>query len=112
MRGRDYEKGIKADYLQRLNELYEQWTEGFSLCPVLTVPADDLNYVLHDAHLDLIVSKIQSKLSGKEEVSFETEEIQGSRGFSCFPLLNPLQSDHGLPSTPQPITGSLRVKAR
>ncbi|MFQ5943752.1 MAG: deoxynucleoside kinase [Anaerolineales bacterium] len=78
MRGRDYEKGISRDYLTRLNELYEDWTEHFSLCPVLTVPADDLNYVLHDEHLDLIVSKIQSKLSGKEEVSFEAEEIHGT----------------------------------
>ncbi len=78
MRGRDYEKGIQPDYLRRLNNLYEEWTDRFSLCPVLTVPADDLNYVLHEAHLDLIISKIQSKLSGKEEVRFETEEISRS----------------------------------
>jgi deoxyadenosine/deoxycytidine kinase len=78
MRGRDYEKAIQPEYLTRLNNLYEEWTERFSLCPVLTVPADDLNYVLNDAHLDLIISKIESKLSGKEEVRFETEEIQGS----------------------------------
>ena len=78
MRGRDYEKGIQPEYLSRLNNLYEEWTESFSLCPVLTVPADDLNYVLNDAHLDLIISKIESKLSGKEEVRFEAEEIQGS----------------------------------
>ena len=77
MRGRDYEKGIRPDYLSRLNDLYEQWTERFSLCPVLTVPADDLNYVLHDAHLDLIISKIRGKLSGKEEVRFKAEEILG-----------------------------------
>jgi deoxyadenosine/deoxycytidine kinase len=78
MRGRDYEKGIQPEYLSRLNDLYEEWTENFSLCPVLTVPADDLNYVLNDAHLDLIISKIESKLSGKEEVRFEAEEIRGS----------------------------------
>lgn len=78
MRGRDYEKAIQPEYLTRLNNLYEEWTERFSLCPVLTVPADDLNYVLNDAHLDLIISKIESKLSGKEEVRFEAEEIQGS----------------------------------
>ncbi len=78
MRGREYEKGIQPEYLGRLNELYEEWTENFSLCPVLTVPADDLNYVLNDAHLDLIISKIESKLSGKEEVRFEAEEIRGS----------------------------------
>ena len=78
MRGRDYEKAIQPEYLRRLNNLYEEWTERFSLCPVLTVPADDLNYVLNEAHLDLIISKIESKLSGKEEVRFEVEEIQGS----------------------------------
>ncbi len=78
MRGRDYEQAIQPEYLTRLNNLYEEWTERFSLCPVLTVPADDLNYVLNDAHLDLIISKIESKLSGKEEVRFEAEEIQGS----------------------------------
>ncbi len=78
MRGRDYEQAIQPEYLRRLNNLYEEWTERFSLCPVLTVPADDLNYVLNDAHLDLIISKIESKLSGKEEVRFEAEEIQGS----------------------------------
>ena len=78
MRGRDYEKGIQPEYLSRLNDLYEEWTESFSLCPVLTMPADDLNYVLNDAHLDLIISKIQSKLSGKEEVRFEAAEIQGN----------------------------------
>ena len=78
MRGRDYEQGIRPEYLSRLNDLYEEWTESFLLCPVLTVPADDLNYVLNDAHLDLIISKIESKLSGKEEVRFEAEEIRGS----------------------------------
>ena len=78
MRGRDYERGIQPEYLSRLNNLYEEWTESFSLCPVLTVPADDLNYVLNDAHLDLIISKNESKLSGKEEVRFEAEEIQSS----------------------------------
>jgi deoxyadenosine/deoxycytidine kinase len=51
MRGRDYEKGIQPEYLTRLNDLYEEWTERFSLCPVLTVPADNLDYVLNDGHL-------------------------------------------------------------
>jgi deoxyadenosine/deoxycytidine kinase len=74
-RGRDYERGIGADYLSQLNQLYEDWAEQFTLCPILSVPADDLNYVLHDAHLDLIVSKIHDKLSGKEEVRFEAEEV-------------------------------------
>jgi deoxyadenosine/deoxycytidine kinase len=75
MRGRDYELGIRPEYLARLSDLYEAWIDRFTLCPVLTVPADDLNYVLHDAHLNLIESKIHDKLSGKEEVRFEPEEV-------------------------------------
>ena len=41
-RGRDYERTITPDYLEGLNNLYEQWIENFTLCPVLAVPADDL----------------------------------------------------------------------
>ncbi len=75
-RGRDYERQISPNYLGRLNELYEEWISGFHLCPVLTVPADDLNYVAYPAHLDLIVKKVQEKLMGKEEVRFEPEEVR------------------------------------
>lgn len=75
LRGRGYEREITAEYLGQLNELYEEWISNFSLCPVLTVPADDLNYVTHAEHLDLIESKVQEKLTGKEEVVFRPEEI-------------------------------------
>ena len=58
------------------NDLYENWINHFTLCPVLTVPADDLDYVAHPVHLDLIASKVQEKLTGKEEVIFTREEAQ------------------------------------
>jgi len=74
-RGRDYEQQIEPEYLQRLNDLYETWIDNFTLCPVLTVPTDDLNYVAHDSHLDLIVEKIREKIAGKEEVIFAAEEV-------------------------------------
>jgi deoxyadenosine/deoxycytidine kinase len=78
-RGRDYEREISAGYLEQLNGLYEEWIAHFSLCPVLTVPADDLDYVSHSSHLDLIVRKIEEKLMGKEEVVFEPEEVKNCR---------------------------------
>jgi deoxyadenosine/deoxycytidine kinase len=78
-RGRDYERTISADYLGQLNELYEEWINNFSLCPVLTVPADDLDYVAHPGHLDLIALKVQEKLTGKEEVVFSADEVANSR---------------------------------
>ena len=74
-RGRDYERKITAEYLEQLNDLYEAWIARFSLCPVLTVPADNLNYVAHPAHLELVVQKIQEKLTGKDEVVFNLEEV-------------------------------------
>ena len=75
-RGRAYERSIAPDYLDRLNQLYENWIAGFTLCPVLTVPADDLNYVAYPGHLDLVVRKIQEKLTGKDIVVFAPEEVQ------------------------------------
>jgi deoxyadenosine/deoxycytidine kinase len=78
-RGRAYERQISPDYLDQLDSLYNQWISHFSLCPVLTVPADDLDYVAHPGHLDLIVRKIQEKLTGKEEVVFEPEEVKNCR---------------------------------
>ncbi len=74
-RGRDYESQITPEYLTQLNMLYEDWISNFSLCPVLTVPADDLDYVAHPRHLELIVHKVQDKLMGKEEVIFDPEEV-------------------------------------
>jgi deoxyadenosine/deoxycytidine kinase len=74
-RGRDYERTIPSDYLASLNNLYETWITNFTLCPVLGVPADDLDYVAHSGHLQLIADKVQEKLTGKEEVIFDPEEV-------------------------------------
>lgn len=70
-RSRSYERQIAPDYLAQLNVLYEEWIARFSLCPVLTVPAGDLDYVSNPSHMDLVVSKVLDKLMGKEEVIFD-----------------------------------------
>lgn len=79
-RGREFEQNIDPDYLKRLNDLYEEWNERFTLCPVLIVPADQLDFVSNLTHLDLIVSKINEKLSGKTHVVFDTEDIARVNG--------------------------------
>ncbi len=68
MRGRAIESGIGEDYLARLNGLYKAWMDGFNLCPVLTIPSDDLDFVNSAAHLDTICTRILDRLQGKEEV--------------------------------------------
>jgi deoxyadenosine/deoxycytidine kinase len=71
-RARPIEAGITADYLDLLNRLYADWLAAFDLCPVLTIPADDLDFVRHPRHFDLIVAKIHDQLAGQSEVVFPT----------------------------------------
>lgn len=75
-RGRDFESTISNQYLDQLNELYEQWISSFTLCPVLTVPTDQMDYVAHNGQLSLIIEKMDEKLNGKKEVVFRPEEIR------------------------------------
>jgi deoxyadenosine/deoxycytidine kinase len=71
LRGRSYEQDISAAYLEQLDELYEEWIGGFALCPVLSVPSDDLDFVLNPGHLELVTAKVLEKLQGREEVVFD-----------------------------------------
>jgi deoxyadenosine/deoxycytidine kinase len=75
-RGRDFESTIDPDYLEKLNGLYEQWIQNFALCPVLTVPTDEMNFVMHEGLVDLVTRKMSEKLMGKEEVVFLPEEVK------------------------------------
>ncbi|BCY17099.1 deoxyguanosine kinase [Leptolinea sp. HRD-7] len=74
LRDRDYEKSIKSEYLGRVNDLYNEWISTFTICPVLTIPADELDYVVRPDHLDLILNRVQQKLTGKDEVVFTPAE--------------------------------------
>jgi len=77
-RDRAYERSIAPGYLARLNDLYEDWIDNFDLSPVLSLPADDLDYVAKPNHLNLVVRKVQEKLTGKDEVIFDPGELAQS----------------------------------
>ena len=69
-RARNIETGISVDYLSLLDRFYEEWIEGFSLCPVLTIRSDDLDFVNRSQHLEVVVKRIKDKLAGREEMVF------------------------------------------
>lgn len=69
-RSRAIESGITPEYLTLLDSYYEDWMRTFDLCPVLTIRSDDLDFVNHNDHLDLVVERINDKLLGREEVVF------------------------------------------
>jgi deoxyadenosine/deoxycytidine kinase len=69
-RGRAMESGITAEYLSLLESFYEDWLQGFDLCPVLVIPSQDLDFVNKPGHLDIVVERIRERLSGKEDIVF------------------------------------------
>lgn len=68
-RGRDFEREIPLDYLTRLNKLYDDWANNFSLSPVLIVNTNELDYVHYDDHLEQIWQRIEHRLVGKDFIS-------------------------------------------
>lgn len=65
-RGREFEANISEEYLGQLNTLYEEWIAGFSLAPVLTVPADRLDFVQEKKDLRKIVAVVEERLRGDQ----------------------------------------------
>ncbi len=65
-RGRDFEQDVSPLYLQQLNELYEAWFEDFTLCPVLTIPADNYDFVRFNGDFVAIKDKILHRLADSQ----------------------------------------------
>jgi deoxyadenosine/deoxycytidine kinase len=63
-RGREYEDGIRLDYLKRLNERYEAWISTYDKGKVLIISVDELDYERNEEHLGSIISKIDAELNG------------------------------------------------
>lgn len=63
-RGREYEENIRLDYLKKLNELYNRWTEGYRHGPILVIDVDKNKFAENDEDLGEIIRKIDSLLFG------------------------------------------------
>ncbi|GAB4409792.1 MAG: deoxynucleoside kinase [Anaerolineae bacterium] len=62
LRGRDFERDISAEYLSRLNMLYDEWIAHWKSCPVLVVPADDMDFQHDEAARKAIVEAVRESL--------------------------------------------------
>jgi deoxyadenosine/deoxycytidine kinase len=62
-RGREFEAGIRLDYLERLNVLYEDWVARYPH-PKMIVETDDLDFVNQDEDRYEILSRIENRLFG------------------------------------------------
>lgn len=69
-RARNIETGITSEYLELLDSFYSDWLLDFDQCPVLTIQTENLDFVHQHKALDIVIDRINMKLSGKEEVVF------------------------------------------
>lgn len=59
MRGRSYEQSIETVYLERLNVLYESFIAGYDLSDVLTIRADEIDFVHNSADRLAVLAKLE-----------------------------------------------------
>ena len=63
-RGREFEENIRLDYLKKLNEYYNKWTESYKEGPLLVINVDKNNFAENEEDLGLIINKIDAQFFG------------------------------------------------
>ncbi len=63
-RGRDYESSISIDYLNNLNNKYEEWIKNYEAGKLLIIEVDDLDFVNKPEDLSFIIDKVEAEING------------------------------------------------
>lgn len=63
-RGRDYESGIRLDYLQGLNERYEEWISSYKDGPMLIIDVDENKFEDKPEDMSTVIDRIDAQLNG------------------------------------------------
>lgn len=64
VRGREYEAGIRLDYLSRLNEKYEKWISGYKDGKLLVLDKDKLDFANNPEDLGFVIQQIEREIHG------------------------------------------------
>lgn len=62
-RGRDYENTIRIEYLERLNQLYEDWIENYDK-EKLIIDTDNIDFVNNEEDLGKVINLVEQRLYG------------------------------------------------
>lgn len=62
LRGRDFEKSIRREYLEQLNGHYESWIARYTKGKLLVVESDGLDFVNRPEDLRAVLAMIGAKL--------------------------------------------------
>ena len=63
-RGRDYENSIRIDYLQKLNDRYENWIGDYDKGKLLIIDVDDNSFHTEAEDLGEIINSIDGEING------------------------------------------------
>ena len=64
LRGREYESGIRLDYLSKLNEKYEKWIDSYTEGRLLVLDKDKLDFANNPEHLSYVIERVDAELFG------------------------------------------------
>ncbi|MEO6694293.1 MAG: deoxynucleoside kinase [Ignavibacteria bacterium] len=67
LRGRDFEKNINIEYLQRLNESYDQWIGKYKCGKHLIIETEELDFVNRPEDFKMIITLLQKNLNAEHE---------------------------------------------
>jgi len=63
-RGREYETGIRLDYLSKLNEKYQKWIGGYKLGKLLVIDKDVVDFANNVEDMATVVQLIEREING------------------------------------------------
>jgi len=66
LRGRDYEQAIPKDYLEALNNYYDEWYASYNLGKSLIVDTDELDFLNNEDHFNRLVKRIWDSIDQKD----------------------------------------------
>lgn len=66
LRGREYEKQIPREYLERLNTYYEDWFAKYSQGKAIKIDTDELDFIDNKSHFDELVGRILATFEQKD----------------------------------------------
>ena len=63
-RDRDFERGIRPEYLQRLTEAFREYFHHYTEAPLLVINCSDIDFVEHGGDLADLIKEVRAAKQG------------------------------------------------
>jgi len=63
-RGRDFEKNISEDYIDALNQVYNEYFFRYQDTPLVIINTNNIDFVHNDGDLDEVINYIRQPVTG------------------------------------------------